>query len=224
MICDVCGENVPVVAGRLGLHGPGGGCSGSITFTDKQGLHTEDRYTEPSEWCPHPERWHSADWDSAELEVTDLVAAFVGALHPDVAVETGSAWGQTAVAIGKALGSGHHDYTGKLYTVEIDPDRADCVRTEIKDRNLPVEVVCQDSMSWLPPPGVGFAWFDSLPHLRVPEFRRYHPMMVPGAIVGFHDTAPHFPLWPEIEKLEEEGLLLPIRLRTPRGVVFGEVV
>jgi hypothetical protein len=81
-------------------------------------------------------------------------------------------------------------------------------------------------LEWEPADGIGFAWLDSLLDLRVPEFRHLYPHFAPHAFVGFHDTADHHggALWKQILELEQEGLLLPIRLPTPRGVVFGEVV
>jgi predicted O-methyltransferase YrrM len=180
----------------------------------------EDTFTGPSDWCPQPGRWHATDSDSTEVEVTELVAAFVRALQPDIAVETGAAWGQTALAIGEALAANGH---GELWTVEPDPERAAHCRRKLS--HLPhVHVVEAESLTWTPPDAIGFAWFDSLPHLRVPEFQQYWTRMQAGTIVGFHDTAPHKRhLCRELAKLEASGAVKLIRLRTPRGVSFAEV-
>ncbi len=219
MICRDCGADIDVQAGRFVKHGE---CPGWFALADDENgweLKLESRFTLPRPDCPHPERWHSDDADSTEHEVTYLVAAFVGALRPDVVVETGSAWGQTAEAIGRVLldaGVGH------LYTLEPDQGRADATRKRCD--GLPVTVEQTESMEWEPIDGIGFVWFDSLHHLRVPEFRRLYPHLAPGAFVGFHDTGPHQGgLRHEIEQLEGEGLLLPVHLSTPRGVTFGEV-
>jgi hypothetical protein len=217
VICPRCEAEVETVGGRLQFHGdcPAGFARVELVDTD-----LESRYTDPNDYCPHPERWHSDDWDSAEQEITELIAALVAALRPDIVVETGSAFGQTSYAIGTVLaGAG----VGTLHAVEIDPDRADTTRKRCE--GLPVVVEQCSSLDYTPPNGVGFAWFDSLPGLRIAEFRRYHPAFEPGALVAFHDTAPHHgaQLWEDILALEGEGLLLPIRLRTPRGIVVGEV-
>jgi hypothetical protein len=216
--CPLCDHEVETVAGRFRIHGdcPGGFARGELAETK-----LESRYTDPRPDCPHPERWHSDDWDSAEHEISELVAALVVALRPDIVVETGSAFGQTSYAIGTVLaGAG----VGTLHAVEIDPDRAEITRKRCE--GLPVVVEQCSSLEYMPPEGVGFAWFDSLPGLRIEEFRRYHPVFEEGALVAFHDTAPHHgqQLWADILALENDGLLLPIRLRTPRGVVIGEVV
>lgn len=182
----------------------------------------ESRFTAPRAECPRPDYWHSTDPDSTELEVTHLVAAFVRALQPGVVLETGTAFGQTAVAIGLALAANGH---GHLETLEPDADRAAFARDRV--RGLPVIVYQKASLEWAPPqphPQIGFAWFDSLIHLRATEFRFYRAWMRTGAIVGFHDCGPQHAVRPDVEQLADEKLLRPIYLPTPRGVMFAEVL
>nr|NIR41384.1 class I SAM-dependent methyltransferase [Actinomycetota bacterium]NIS36403.1 class I SAM-dependent methyltransferase [Actinomycetota bacterium]NIU70924.1 class I SAM-dependent methyltransferase [Actinomycetota bacterium]NIW32857.1 hypothetical protein [Actinomycetota bacterium]NIX25023.1 hypothetical protein [Actinomycetota bacterium] len=225
MECPQCGKDVAVVpvpgAGRerFDLHDEDSGkpCWASYAWVDLATLDTENRFTDPTEACPHPERWTAADCQAPEHEVTALVAAFVTALRPDLVVETGTAWGQTAKAIGWALrGTG-----GVLHTVEPNPEC--CSQARWVCRDLPVKVHQTESLSFVPPGPVGFAWLDSLSDLRIPEVRHLLPHFTPGAIVGIHDTADHQgDLWAQVVAAEAEGLLLPIRLPTPRGVVFAE--
>ena len=183
-------------------------------------MQTEDTFTRPSEWCPSPERWHAMDVDSTELEVSELVAGFVRALQPRNVVETGTAWGQTAKLIGEALVQNGH---GHLVTSEPDPERwQHCVDLL---EGLPVTVLQQESLSVTLPGPVDFAWFDSLLQLRGPEFEHYRTWMEVGTIVGFHDTGPHKKVMMKtMARLERRRLLKPIRLRTPRGVTFAEVL
>jgi hypothetical protein len=42
-------------------------------------------------------------------------------------------------------------------------------------------------------------------------------------VVGFHDTGPQHPVRELLHPLEDEGLLAPIYLPTPRGVCFARV-
>ena len=216
--CPLCQAEVETHQGRFAVHGD---CPGGFALIDEADGTSEGRYTNPSAWCPHPDRWHSADWDSAELETSELVGALAGVLKPDIVVETGSAFGQTAHAIGTALSIND---CGVLHTIEVSPERADITRKRCE--GLPVVVEQMSSLDFIPPGQVGLAWFDSLLPLRVPEFRHFYEWLAPGAIVGFHDVAPHFgpQMMHDIEALEEEGLLLPMALRTPRGIVLGEVV
>jgi predicted O-methyltransferase YrrM len=181
----------------------------------------ESRWTAPRPDCPHPERWHSTDADSTEIEVSELVGAFVRALQPDLVVETGAAWGQTSAYIGEALLANGQ---GTLVTCDPDPDRVEATTERCK--GLPVIVLAATSLEMIESihSPVGFAWFDSLIELRVPEFRALLPNLASGTIVAFHDTGPHFDLRPMIEILAQEQLLRIIHLATPRGVIFGEVL
>lgn len=219
--CRDCGKQIEVDRGRFVKHGE---CPGWFARVDDERgweLKLESRFTDPRADCPSPERWHSDDADSTEWEVSELVGAFVKALRPDVVVETGSAWGQTAEQIGKALLG--PPLTGWLHTLEPNPERVK--ESRVRCDMLPVTVVETTSLEWEPVDNIGFAWFDSLHHLRVPEFRKFYPHMTRGAFVGFHDTGPHQGgLREEILQLEAEGLLLPVFLPSPRGVCFAEVV
>jgi len=180
----------------------------------------ESRFTQPRPDCPHPELWESSDGDSTELEVTELVAAFVRALQPEFCVETGSAWGNTTFAIGVALDRNGH---GRLESLETEPVRVEAVRQRC--RGLPVDVLQQSSLEYEPQWPIGFAWFDSMCDYRHLEFRRYLPKMNDRTVVGFHDTAPHHAVKGFIEPLVAEGLLAPLLyLPTPRGVAFARVL
>jgi len=220
-VCRDCNEPVEVEGGRFVMHGD---CPGWFALAaDQEGWERqlESRFTPARPDCLHPERWHSRDADSTEFEVSLLVAAFVGALRPDVVVETGTAWGQTAKEIGTVIQEGA--YGGMLHTIEPQPQRVAHCRDLLGD--LPVLVHETTSLDWEPVPGIGFAWFDSLHQLRVPEFRKLYDYMVKGAFVGFHDTGPHQgSLREEIMQLEDDGMLLPVFLPTPRGVAFAEVL
>lgn len=179
---------------------------------------SEGRWTAPRVDCPHPERWHSADPDSTEFEVTELVAAMVTALQPDFVVETGAAFGQTAEAIGRAL---QRAGQGRLVSLEVDPGRVASSRARCE--GLPVEVLQMPSLDYTPDAPVDFAFFDSLVDLRPEEFRRYLPHMHARTVVGFHDTGPQHRVRDLLRPLEEEGLITPLYLPTPRGVCFARV-
>jgi len=180
----------------------------------------ESTWTKPRPGCPRPDWWHASDEDSTEIEVTELIAGFVRALQPELVVETGTAWGQTAQAIGRAL---HDNGHGHLYTLEPDEGRAEFSKGRC--RGLPVTVVCERSLDWWPPGAVDFAWFDSLLHLRVQEFNHFRGAFSPGAFVGFHDTGPqHEPLATQVGELEAAGLYKGLTLPTPRGVTVGVVL
>ena len=178
----------------------------------------ESRFTPPSPWCEHPEHWHADDAQATEHEVTELAAAFVRALQPEIVVETGSNTGQTTEAIGRALAKNGH---GRLYSLEVDEALA--AKAAERCEGLPVTVVIADSLAWSPPGDVGFAWLDSEPGIRHLELLRLRPHLLPGALVGVHDTGPQHVTYQFLKPLIADGVFLPITLRTPRGVTFGTV-
>lgn len=176
----------------------------------------ESRFTASRRDCPFPDRWSSTDPDSTEIEVTMLVAGFVAALQPDLVVETGTAWGQTAKAIGEALAANGQ---GELVTYEPNGKRADYSADLCAD--LPVTVIRQESLVGLAglreqQVRVGFAWLDSLLDLREQELWGLKPMLSRKAVVGIHDSAIHIP--GTIRKLRQQWDI--IDLPTPRGVAF----
>lgn len=180
----------------------------------------ESRFTPSRPDCPHPEWWSSTDDDSTELEVTELVAAFVRALQPDMVVETGTAWGQTAEAIGRALLANGH---GRLVTLETDLERVAAATKRCV--GLPVTVRTRSSLDYTPDCPIDFAWFDSLTDLRHREFMRFLPHLSYRAVVGFHDTGPQHPVRRHLERLVANELLPgPMYLPTPRGVCFARVM
>ena len=168
--------------------------------------------------CPEPGRWNALDEYAAEVEVTALVAAMVTATRPHLVVETGTHVGHTALQIGLALADPYAG--GRLITLEIYDHFADAA--EARCAGLPVTVVRRSSLEWEPEDPIDLAWFDSEPHLRGEEFRRFLPWMHERTIVGFHDTAPHHPTRTYIDPLVDEGLLEPpLYLPTPRGVCWS---
>lgn len=180
-------------------------------------IQSEGVHTPPTGWCPQPDLWSCHDDQSAEIEVAELVAAFVRALQPDYVVETGTAHGHTAHAIGVALKQNGH---GWLDTLETDPV---LVREAVRRcTELPVRVLNGSSMDFTPDGPIGFAWFDSLIELRLPEFDRYRPHMTDATIVGFHDVSPRFGEFRH--QLNRHGGFRPIFLHTPRGVCFAQVI
>lgn len=182
-------------------------------------MRPESVFTQRSDFCPHPENWTAIDAESTEREVMELVAALVRALQPELAVETGTAFGHTAQAIGEALRRNGH---GWLVTIERMQPRAS--EAEERCAQLPVKVVWGNSLEWEPDAPIQFAWLDSGEKARDLELRRFLPFMARGAIIGVHDTAPHRGVHALLGPLVAEGLVRGIQMHTPRGVTLLEVL
>lgn len=179
----------------------------------------ESTWTAPRPDCPHPQYWHAPDAQGTEDEVTELVAAMVRALQPELVVETGTHLGATAEAIGRALRRNGH---GHLITLEVD--RYIAAQAAVRVHGLPVDVRAQSSLTFTPPGPIDFAWFDSDAHRRQLEIRAYLPWMHARTVIGVHDTGPQHPVRELLRPLEADGVLLSVLdLPTPRGVVFARV-
>lgn len=194
---------------------------------------TEDLVTPPSEWCPHPERWHSTDDESCEVEVAEFVAALVRLVQPNFALETGTAFGQTTVRMAEALERNGH---GQLYSLDFGGDRVEAARARLSALGLGrwANVVLGSSFDWEPPAGVRFqlAFIDCDFGQRHTVFRHFLPHFDRGAIVAFHDVSPGFTDGPHgwgagmplLNPLVDERLMRLITFRTPRGLAVGEVL
>ena len=174
----------------------------------------ESYYTIPSDHCPHPEYWHAYDGIATEMEVVELLGAFIRALQPDMVIETGTHRGFGAYAIGHALKTNEH---GHLYTLEIDADLH--AEASVRVVDLPVTCVLLEAQQYVPIAPIDFAWFDSETNQRLDEFKYFLPYMHDRTVVGFHDTSPHHGYRPTLDELGIQLLDLP----TPRGVTFGRV-
>jgi predicted O-methyltransferase YrrM len=185
----------------------------------------ESRFTSPTDYCLHPEWWHSAEDESTEFEITSLIKGLIHGLQPDFCIETGSGFGQTTREIGIALKDNGH---GGLLTFEYVVQRA--IVVEKMCEGLPVNVVIG---SLLESPQfsikVDFAFFDSSHRDRVPEFEFIQPYLSAGALCVFHDSAQGHGYDPDtgkcqIEKLREIPGVQVINLPTPRGLALVQVV
>lgn len=187
------------------------------SFNIAVGTYSEADFSPPRDECPHPEWWHTHDFQATEIEVIDMVAGLIRGLQPDTVLETGTSRGFLAHAICTALTKNGH---GRLYTYEPDLD----VYEEAAERLAGFE--CVDlfrlrSMSpWRAGP-IHFAWFDSLLELRRDELEFYRPFFTPSTVLGFHDTAPRFGSWSS--HLRHTPDLHFLDLPTPRGVILARI-
>lgn len=188
-------------------------------------LFSEADFTPPSEFCPHPARWHCQDGESTEWEVSALLDGLVCTLQPEIVVETGTAWGQTTRAIGLALGVNGH---GRLWTLDPDAERVAFSREYCVDLAEHITFVEAESLTWEPPGPIDLLFADSTLEIRGEELRHFGPWLSPTSLVVVHDTAPHMRSYGRRlqDILEEDlnGRFRAVRLHTPRGVTLLEVL
>jgi len=165
--------------------------------------------------------WSMFDGFTAETEVLDFLYTLVRLVKPERAIETGTWLGRSAVAIGSAM---RDNGLGKLVSLEVDPEAANCALTEIETAGLCdwVEVVVEQSLTFESPCELEFALLDSDIGVRADEFRHFYEKLAPGATVVFHDTgAQHAGLAEGIRELISQGRLVGSFFSTPRGIFVG---
>lgn len=187
----------------------------------------EVRFTPAGDFCPHPEYWHSPDSEATETEVSEFIGALVGMIKPEFVLETGTYHGHTTYQIGLALRD-----NGRGQVVSIDSDR-NAVATAQKniaffeslseEPDLPITILHMNSMDYVPPLPIDFAFFDSWQEGRHEEFQRFWKMglLKPNAIVAFHDTAPHHQVRKHVYPLQT--MITIIDFHTPRGLILGQL-
>jgi predicted O-methyltransferase YrrM len=187
----------------------------------------EIRFTPSRDFCPHPEYWHSPDSEATETEVSEFIGSLVRLVQPEFVVETGAYKGHTTIEINYALNLNGH---GRGVSVEADSILADEARRRVANRfggNPRMVVINVNSMEYEPVQDIDLAFFDSWQEGRHLEFLRYYSMgrIKPGAIVAFHDTAPHHLVRNFVLPLEGigEGQIKMIDFHTPRGLIVGQV-
>jgi len=167
--------------------------------------------------------WSMYDGNTAEAEVLDLMFALTRLVKPTHVIETGTWLGLMSCAIGRGLVANGF---GDLTTLELDPavHQAACATIEEHGLSAVVDARCISSLEFMPDRVYDMAVFDSETNLRLDEFRRFRPALKDGALVVFHDTAPHHQ-WviAGIVRLLQEGAIHGVNFPTPRGVFVGRV-
>jgi predicted O-methyltransferase YrrM len=183
---------------------------------------TEERFTRASSFCPRPEYWHSPDSEATEIEVSKFLGSLVRLIQPEFVVETGTYHGHTTAQIGKALRENGH---GRVVSIEKDRLAYEEAMNYYYDSS--VTIIHMNTMDYVPPQDIDFAFFDSWQEGRHEEFKRFYDMgrLKSGSIVAFHDSAPHHQVYRLVnEWLIETGFITAIQFHTPRGLLLGQVI
>lgn len=189
----------------------------------------ENRFTVPTGFCPHPEYWHSPDSEATEIEVSQFIGALVRMIKPSFVLETGTYHGHTSLEIGLAL---KENGFGVLVSIEKDPATNQIAYKMLRDKEdevggIPITLLNQSTLDYTPFDTIDFGFFDSWQEGRHEEFLRYHNQgfIKPGAIVAFHDSAPHHQVYKLVkEHLIDHGYISTIQFHTPRGLLLGQVL
>lgn len=167
--------------------------------------------------------WSMFDGNTAETEVLDLLLVLTRLVKPTHVLETGTWLGLSSCAIARGLVANGF---GELTTLEINSEVHQAAQENIARYGFSavVDARLASSMEFVPDRTYDMAIFDSETNLRLSEFRRFRPWLKDGALVVFHDTAPHHQwVLAGIIALLQEGALHGVNFPTPRGVFVGRV-
>lgn len=182
-------------------------------------MKSEMAHTLPTDFCPHPEHYHSENCSATEREVSEFIAGLVRLTQPEIVVETGTCLGHTAYQIGKALSANGH---GQLYTLETDAEF--CGKAQRRCLALPVQVINLPAMAWTPPGKIDFLFIDSADD-RWEEFLHYRPHLSPRAIIVLHDTREGYHGADAARRiLDQEEILEHIVFNNPRGLLVAKLM
>jgi predicted O-methyltransferase YrrM len=182
----------------------------------------QPEYHRPTPECPHPERWSMFDSMTAEAEVLEFLRTTVTTIKPDLVVETGTFSGISTLWIAEGLKANRR---GRVITCEFDEKVYESAKARISSSALAdwIELRHASSLEMNVEGTIDLFFSDSDIAIREQEIRRFLPQINPYGLILMHDASSHLKTVREAAlKLEAEGLLSVLLLRTPRGLVVAQ--
>ncbi|HEX9112523.1 MAG TPA: CmcI family methyltransferase, partial [Terriglobales bacterium] len=189
---------------------------------ERTGDHLQPEYHRPTPECPHPERWHMFDSMTAEAEVLEFLRTVVTTIKPELVVETGTFSGISTLWIAEGLKANGR---GRVVTCEFDLKVYESAKARIAASGLAewIELRHQSSLDMKVEGTIDLFFSDSDVPIREQEIRRFLPQINPFGLILMHDASSHLKIVREAAlKLEGEGLISVVLLRTPRGLVVAQ--
>jgi predicted O-methyltransferase YrrM len=189
---------------------------------ERTGDRLQPEYHRPTPECPHPERWHMFDSMTAEAEVLEFLRTIVTTIKPDLVVETGTFSGLSTLWIAEGLKANGR---GRVITCEFDAKVYENAKARIATSGLAewIELRNQSSLDMQVQGTIDLFFSDSDVPIREREIRRFLPQINPFGLILMHDASSHLKIVREAAlKLEQEGLISVVLLRTPRGLVVAQ--
>lgn len=159
---------------------------------------------------------------TAEAEVLEFLRTVVTTIKPELVVETGTFSGISTLWIAEGLktnGRGH------VISCEFDAKVYENAKARIAASGLGdwIELRNQSSLDMKVEGTIDLFFSDSDLPIREQEVRRFLPQINPFGLILMHDASSHLKVVREAAfKLEREGLMSVVLLRTPRGLVVAQ--
>jgi len=188
----------------------------------RSGDQLQPEYHRATPECPHPERWSMFDSMTAEAEVLEFLRTIVTTIKPELVVETGTFCGISTLWIAEGLKANGH---GRIITCEFDRQVYENAKARIAASGLAgwIELRNESSLEMKVEGTIDLFFSDSDMPIREQEIRRFLPQINPFGLILMHDASSHLKIVRESAlKLEREGLISVVLLRTPRGLVVAQ--
>src|SRR5258705_575178 len=172
--------------------------------------------------CPTPEWWSMFDSMTAEVEVLEFLRTVVTTIKPELVVETGTFSGISTLWIAEGLKANGR---GRIVTCEFDPKVYESAKARIAASGLAewIELRNESSLEMKIDGTIDLFFSDSDMPIREQEIRRFLPQINPYGLILMHDASSHLKVVRETAlKLEREGLISVVLLRTPRRLVVAQ--
>jgi len=188
----------------------------------ERGDKLQPEYHRATPECPHPELWSMFDSMTAEVEVLEFLRTVVTTIKPELVVETGTFSGISTLWIAEGLKANGR---GRVITCEFDPKVYENAKARIAASAFAewIELRNESSLEMKIEGTIDLFFSDSDMPIREQEIRRFLPQINPYGIILMHDASSHLKTVREAAlKLEREGLISVVLLRTPRGLVVAQ--
>jgi predicted O-methyltransferase YrrM len=159
---------------------------------------------------------------TAEVEVLEFLRTAVTTIKPDLVVETGTFSGISTLWIAEGLKANGR---GRVITCEFDPKVYENAKARIAGSGFGewIELRNESSLEMKIEGPIDLFFSDSDMPIREQEIRRFLPQINPYGLILMHDASSHLKVVREAAlKLEREGLISVVLLRTPRGLVVAQ--
>jgi predicted O-methyltransferase YrrM len=189
---------------------------------ERTGDQLQPEYHRATPECPHPERWHMFDSMTAEAEVLEFLRTVVTTIKPELVVETGTFSGISTLWIAEGLKANGR---GRVITCEFDSKVYENAQARIAASGLAewIELRNESSLDMKVEGTIDLFFSDSDLPIREQEIRRFLPQINPFGLILMHDASSHLKTVREAAlKLEGEGLISVVLLRSPRGLVVAQ--
>ncbi len=173
----------------------------------------------PTENCQHPELYSMNSRIGSEIEVSHFLQSIVNVIKPHFVIETGTYQGDGTIALAEGL---RKNRFGHMVSIEVDPQLAAIAAK--RTSGYPVEIICKNSLQYVPTEQIDLLFLDSKRILRKDEFMHFIPYLHKKSLIIWHDSSyrkQNHAVFDAVNELYAQGIIDRLLLPTPRGITLS---